>query len=417
MTITMNNDSAKQSIGEVKEFLKTANGLIFESTSVEERNEWVQTVLMYHIYKKCLRPEKSILKKYIIKMTGLSRAQAARLIAEYLKRGTLKNDRTIKSKRNCFEKIYKREDVALLAKTDNAHERLSGPATIKIFQREFEKFNNNVYANLKNISVSHLYRLRGTDRYREKVKIFTKTNPTKVPIGERQRPEPNGQPGYLCVDTVHQGDKNGEKGIYHVNITDAVTQYEYIGAIEIISEMHIKKILTELLKMFPFTIFEFHSDNGSEYINKIVAKLLNKLLIKQTKSRPRHSNDNGLAETKNGSIIRKHIGNIHIPRNKANIINNFYKNVFNDYLNYHRPCAFPEIKINAKGKEIRYYPKENYLMPYEKLKSLQNAEQYLKPGITFAELDKIAYTMYDTQYAEYMQNEKSKMLKNIFKNI
>lgn len=412
----MHNDSAKRSIDEIQGFLKSAGNLGFASTAREERDEWVQAVLMHHIYKKCSRPDKSVLKKYLMKMTGLSRAQAARLIAEYLRRGTLKKDRLVKSKRNCFGKIYTAEDTALLAKTDNAHERLAGPATIGIFKREFQKFNNSAYANLKNISVSHLYRLRASDRYREKVKIFTKTNPTKVPIGERRKPAPNGQPGYLCVDTVHQGDKNGAKGVYHVNITDAVTQYEYIGAVETISEMHMKKILVELLKLFPFTVFEFHSDNGSEYINKIVAELLNKLLIKQTKSRPRHTNDNGLAETKNGSIIRKHMGNIHIPRNKADIVNDFYKNIFNDYLNYHRPCAFPEIKINAQGKEMRTYPRDNYLTPYEKLKSLPAARQYLKSGITFAALDKTAYAISDTQYAEYMQNQKYKMFKNIFNN-
>lgn len=178
-----------------------------------------------------------------------------------------------------------------------------------------------------------------------------------------------------------------------------------------------EKMLVELLAKFPFTVIEFHSDNGSEFINQVVAKLLNKLLIKQTKSRPRHSNDNGLAEAKNGAVVRKHFGYIHIPKGKAEVINKFYQNTFNDYLNYHRPCAFARTKTDRKGKEIRYYPKEDYLRPYEKLKSLSDAEQYLKPEITFAELDKTAYAMSDTDYAEYMQKEKSKMLKNLLTNI
>jgi transposase InsO family protein len=58
----------------------------------------------------------------------------------------------------------------------------------------------------------------------------------------------------------------------------------------------------------PFPIRGFHSDNGSEFINQTLARLLNKLLIEQTKSRLRHSNDNGLVETKNGAVIRKHMG-------------------------------------------------------------------------------------------------------------
>jgi len=408
---------ASQSISELKEFLKDACYLEFESVSKDDRNEWIEELLIRYIYKKCDRSDKGVLKKYIGKMTGLSRSQVTRLIAEYLKHATLKKDKSIKSKRNCFEKIYTREDIALLAKVDNAHQRLSGPATVKILVSEHEVFGKSKYANLKNISVAHLYRLRGTARYRERVKIFSKTKSTKVPIGQRRKPEPNGCPGYLCVDTVHQGDKLGEKGVYHINIVDMVTQYEFVGAVEAISEMYMEKMLMELLAKFPFTIIEFHSDNGSEYINQVVAKLLNKLLIDQTKSRPRHSNDNGLAEAKNGAIIRKHFGYIHIPKGKAEVINSFYQSTFNDYLNYHRPCAFAKIKTDRKGKEIRYYPKEDYLRPYEKLKSLSNARQYLKPEATFAELDKTAYTMSDTDYAEYMQKEKSKMLKNLLTDI
>ncbi len=63
-----------------------------------------------------------------------------------------------------------------------------------------------------------------------------------------------------------------------------------------------------MLEQFPFRILGFHSDNGSEFIRYSAARLLNKLLIEQTKSRPRHSNDNGLAEAKNGAVIRKHMG-------------------------------------------------------------------------------------------------------------
>jgi len=416
MMITMTT-KAHQSINEINEFLKDADCLEFESVSKADRNDWIEELLISHIYKKCHRFDKGVLKKYIMKMTGLSRAQTARLISEYLKRATLKKDISAKSKRNCFEKIYTREDVALLAKVDNAHQRLSGPATVKILVSEYEVFGKGEYANLKNISVSHLYRLRDSNPYRQKVKIFSKTKSTKVPIGQRRKPEPNGQPGYLCVDTVHQGDELGEKGVYHINIVDMVTQYEFVGAVEAISEMYMEKMLAELLAKFPFTVIEFHSDNGSEFINQVVAKLLNKLLIKQTKSRPRHSNDNGLAEAKNGAVIRKHLGYIYIPKRKADIINGFYQNTFNDYLNYHRPCAFAKIKTDRKGKEIRYYPKEDYLRPYQKLKSLPNAEQYLKPEVTFAELDKTAYAMSDTDYAEYMQKEKSKILKNLLTNI
>ncbi len=67
-----------------------------------------------------------------------------------------------------------------------------------------------------------------------------------------------------------------------------------------------------ILSQFPFLLRGFHSDNGSEVLNESVAGLLQRLLIEQTKSRPRNSNDNGLVESENGAVIRKHMGNGYI---------------------------------------------------------------------------------------------------------
>jgi len=412
MTITMLNPTAL-TLAKIKEFVKSPNAIKFKSKSKVERNEWIENILCQHKYFKCLRPDKTVLRQYIQTMTGLSTSQLTRLITDYRKYGTLKPK---EYKRHKFPKLYDLEEISFLADIDNAHNCLSGPATKQIIKDEYELFNKTEYIKLKDLSVAHMYRLRTTRRYHEKVKVFSKTNPTKVPIGERRKPEPNGCSGYLSVDTVHQGDKMGEKGVYHINIVDMVVQYEFVGAVSTISEQFMKPILEELIKKFPFTVIEFHSDNGSEYINKVVVKLLNKLLIELTKSRPRHSNDNALVETKNGAIIRKHIGYIYIPRNKAKIVNRFYQDWFNDYLNYHRPCAFPEITIDKKGKEKRTYPHNNYMTPYAKLKSLENAEQYLKAGITFEELDKVAYAMSHTDYAIQMQKAKELMKKQIFQN-
>ena len=398
-------------LAEIKEFVKSRPlGIQFKSKSKLERNEWIEKIFCAHKYLQSSRSDKGILRKYIETITGVSPAQLTRLIHYYKHRGTIKPK---EYKRNKFKKKYDIEEIALLADIDNAHSQLSGPATKQIIKDDYVLFGKAEYEKLKDLSVPHMYRLRHTRRYHEKVKVFSKTRPTQVPIGERRKPEPNNRPGFVCVDTVHQGDKLGEKGVYHVNLVDMVTQYEYIGAVEGISEKFMKPILEELLKKFPFTVIEFHADNGSEYINKIVAKLLNKLLIKLTKSRPRHSNDNGLVETKNGSIVRKHMGYIHIQRGKAKVVNKFYQDWFNDYLNYHRPCAFPVIKVDKKGKEKRTYPHDKYMTPYAKFKSLDNSKLYLREGITFEQLDEVAYAMSHTDYAIQMQITKTEMKKQI----
>jgi transposase InsO family protein len=135
-----------------------------------------------------------------------------------------------------------------------------------------------------------------------------------------------------------------------------------------------------MLAQFPYRIRGFHTDNGSEFINHTVAKLLNKLLIEQTKSRPRRSNDNGMVESKNGAVVRKHMGYTHIAAAHAEEIEVFYERYLNPYLNFHRPCGVAEEVANAKGKVKRVY--RWYATPWEILRQLPDLAKRLKDGIT-----------------------------------
>jgi hypothetical protein len=163
--------------------------------------------------------------------------------------------------------------------------------------------------------------------------------------------------------------------------------------------------------MFPFVILGFHSDNGSEYINAVVAKLLNKLLIEQTKSRSGRTNDNALVEGKNGSVIRKHMGYWHIPRNHAPEIQRFYEEHFNPYLNFHRPCGFATVTVDEKGRRRKKY--ETYQTPHERLKSIRGAAKLLREGVTLEALDKIAARQTDNEAAAAMQAARDRLFRRI----
>ena len=302
----------------------------------------------------------------------------------------------------------------MLAATDEAHGTLSGAATKKLFERAYLVFGDVEYERLAKISVSHIYNLRRSTTYKRKRVVFNNTNPTSIKIGERRKPYPNNQPGFLRIDTVHQGDKDGEKGVYHINAVDEVTQFEVVSSVEKISENWLIPVLENILDTFPFKIINCHADNGSEYINHTVAGLLNKLNIQLTKTRPRHSNDNALAESKNGWVIRKLLGYMHIPQKWAPAMNKFNKDYLNPYLNFHRPCHFPEIKIDTKGKEKKVYPYKAMMTPYDKLKSLSNAQQYLKPGVTIAMLDQEALRHTDLEFAKLMRLARKKLFTKIF---
>jgi transposase InsO family protein len=316
--------------------------------------------------------------------------------------------------RHRFTRRYTRQDIHLLALTDELHGNLSGPATKKILERQFLVYHQTDYERLATLSVGHLYNLRRHTAYTRQRGHFELTRPVRVAIAERRKPRPLGRPGYLRVDSVHQGDWDVVKGLYHINAVDEVTQFECLGCAERISETYLIPVLETLLAAFPFVILGFHADNGSEYINHRLAQLLNKLLIEFTKSRSRRTNDNALAESKNGAVVRKQFGHAHIPQKYAPLINTFNRDHLNPYLNFHRPCFFPEVVLDAQGKQRKRYPYKAMLTPYDKLKSLPQAAQYLKPTVTFTTLDALALRISDNEAASLLQQARKTLFNTIF---
>jgi transposase InsO family protein len=401
------DERKKLSLEQIRAFLEGSQEVHFQAKERRERYEWVGQILHEHGYGGLKRAEKGLVRRYLAKMTGLSRAQMTRLVGRYREGSAVQQQRY---RRHRFANRYTPADVELLAEVDEAHQSLSGPATQKILQRAFHDFHQARYQRLAQLSVAQLYRLRKSRAYRQKYLSYQPTRPTQIAIGERRKPDPQGRPGHLRVDTVHQGDSEGVKGLYHINAVDEVTQWEVVGATAQISEAWLMPVLEAMLAQFPFRIRGFHSDNGSEFINHTVANLLNKLLVEQTKSRPRHSNDNGLAETKNGWVIRKHIGYGHIASPHAEAFDQFYREHFNPYLNFHRPCGVPEVVTNAKGKQKRVY--RWYATPWEILRQLPGLARYFRPDLTVEQLANIAAAKSDTQAAIEMQQAKRKLLAN-----
>ena len=392
------------SLEQMRAFLEATEEVRFQAADRGQLYDWISRTLCEQEYWKQKREVKGLLRRYLQKMTGLSRAQLTRLIKQYVESGAVKPR---SYRRNRFAKQYTTEDIELLAAVDEAHETLSGPATQKILYREFHDYGETRYERLAGISVAHIYNLRQSRAYRERRVRYQKTRPVQIAIGERRRPEPRGRPGYLRVDTVHQGDLEGSKGVYHINAVDEVTQWQIVGATAHISERWLLPVLEAMMEQFPFRVQGFHSDNGSEFINGAVARLLNKLLAEQTKSRPQHSNDNGLVEAKNGAVIRKHLGYGYIEAAHAEAIAAFYREHFNPDLNFHRPCGVPEIITSDKGKQRRRY--RWYATPWEILRQLPELARHLKPDITVRDLQKKAEAQSDTAAAGQMQEAKRRL--------
>ena len=400
------------SIAGLRELAKLSRNAVFARTNRDEAYAWIGRTLGKFRYFSETKKNRGVIKAYVRAMTGYSDAQMDRLIRRKKEWGRIvPKERT----QPVFPRVYTVEDVARIAEVDNAEGRRNGRALQKTLSDMYRVYGDRRLEQLANILVAHLYNLRGTRICQSRSLTCEKTQATSVAIGVRRKPDPFGKPGYLRVDSVHQGDRDKEKGVYHVNLADEVTPWEIVVSVEGISEEFLKPALAAALAEFPFILRGFHSDNGSEHINAVAARLLMKLLIEQTKSRARRTNDNALVESKNGAVVRKHLGYMHIPKRYARLINGFDRAYPNPYLNFHRQCAFPEETIDERGKVRKKY--RTYLTPCEKLLSIERVEQCLKPGVTASSLRGEMMARTHLAAAEEMQKAKQRLFVNIHRRV
>lgn len=407
MVIDM-NEARLETIEQIQEFLAGTADIAFTVPTEEaKRHRFVVTVLKRFRYARLAKGHRGVLFAYLQRLTGYSRQHLSRLLAQY--RETRSLQPRARANRTSFACKYNAADVALLAELDRLHDTLSGPATKVLAWRAYTRFADPRYARLAEISVSHLYNLRASTGYRQHRVLWHQTRPSPIKIGIRKAPAPHGLPGYIRIDTVHQGDRDGIKGVYHINAVDIVTQWELVAAVERISEAFLLPVIALLLEGFPFVIRGFHSDSGGEYVNHEIAQLLEKLRVEFTKSRPRQTNDNALAESKNGAVIRKVMGYSHIPQHHAGAINRFYSEQLNPYLNFHRPCYFAVDHVDAKGKIRKTYPHDQIMTPWDRLQATPNYSDHLKPGVNTHTLQRQANTMSDNDAAAHLQRARKRL--------
>jgi len=412
--MVINMDETKlRTIAQLQEFLAATPEVKFTlaaGVGDAERYEHISRVLKRFDYPRLKKAERGVVLTYLRRTSGYSRPQITRLVARWEENrlAPVPLAKRYRAPAAPFARKYTGGDVELLVQVDRANEDVCGPAIAHLLRRAYTVYGDKDYERLAGLSVSHLYNLRKSAGYQKLRVSFTKTRPVCNPIGVRKAPRPNGRAGWVRIDSVHQGDLDGIKGVYHITCVDSVSQWQVEACVEGISEAFLLPVLQAVIAQFPFEIEGFHSDNGSEYINHKVAKMLEKLRIEQTKSRSRQSNDNALAESKNASVVRKHMGYSHIPKKYAKPINAFYEGVFNSWLNLHRPCLFATEVVSETGKIKKVYKNKDAKTPLERLVQLnEKGLVKFKAGITLEDLLAQAKEKTDLQAAREMQKAKA----------
>ena len=404
-----------RTLDQIRAFLDGSEPTDFRFAGRDSAYDFVRRTLVRFEFHGLKRDEKGLVKRFIEKVTGYSRAQITRLVKQHRRTGGIRDHRK-KPPAKPFSCRYTPYDAALLAEVDEAFGQLSGPATKVVLWRMYHVYGDRRFKRLAGISNGHIYNLRRSRAYRTGRLTLRETRSTPVGFGVRRKPRPDGRPGFLCVDTVHLGDLGGRKGAYVINVVDEVTQFQHLGAVPRITQQFMVPVLKDLISAFPFTVKAFHADNGSEYINREVADLLNRLYIPTfTKSRPRRSNDNALVESKNGSIVRRWLGHIHVPHDLVPQVDAFLRDSLCPLLNFHRPCLFPIEVTSASGRGRKTYRQDDVATPYQHFRSLAGAEGFLRPGVTFRALDQLASTTTDLDAAKAVQRARDALFRAIGK--
>ena len=333
MIVTLQTERVR-TLDQVRAFVEGSEAVDFTGADRGSVYEFVRRALVRLDYGQLGKSDKGLVRRYLAKVTGLSRAQLTRLIGQHRETGRIE-DRRGGAPTHPFERRYTRAGIRLLAVVDAAMGQMSGPATRALMRRQYEMFGDGRFERLARLSNGHLYNLRRSVTCRRRRTVVGKTQATH--------------------NAMHQGDLDGAKacprmspsgGVYHINMVDDVTQFQFVGTVQAISERFLLPVLEGLIEAFPFVVQGIHADNGSEYINHRVAALLNKLRIGElTKSRPRHCNDNALAESKNASVLPP-------------------------FLNYHRPCLFPTDTLDDKGRVTKRYRDRDVMTPQRPSSSL-----------------------------------------------
>ncbi len=389
----------------IKKFLHGNQTLIFGVLdNKSERYQFIQNVLLRFNYLTCSKEDKGLVKRYLMRVTGYSCQQLTRLIRQYKEEGHIEWK---PCRSNGFERQYGDQDIRLLFQIDELHDTPCAPVVKNLCERAHKIYGKIEYQNLASISVSHLYNLRATIGYQKQRRAFRVFSSGKT---KQRKSQLKAQPGFIRIDTVYEEGKDKSNAGYHINAVDEVTKFEVVFCVEEINKNFLLPVLNELIDKFPFVVINFHPGNGSSNFSKKIVNFLQKLIVESSMSSARLFNDNALIESKNVYVFRKKP----VSHKWIDLVNQFNLNYLYTYINFHRPCYFSKAIDGAKGKQTKVDEDKNIMTPYEKLKSLPLSEKYLKLGVTFESLDKVAIQISDNEAAKQLQIERRKLFSQLF---
>jgi hypothetical protein len=255
-----------------------------------------------------------------------------------------------------------------------------------IAQRPAFGITEEIAEKLKTVSPAMIERYPKKDKEGLRLKGKSPTKPvnslkSRIPIRTFYTGEERKKPGFRQIDTVHHcGQTTSGQYLHTLTATDIASGWIELRSLLNNAYKWTFEALSNVKTSVPLPVFEFHPDNGSEFINNATEAWCRKEGIRFTRSRDRRKNDNCFVEQKNGAVVREYLGYGRLQGiEERALVAGIYTHLV-PLLNFFMPTQKLKSKTRAGSKEIKVYDEphspflrlmESAELPQETKNSLQ----------------------------------------------
>lgn len=247
------------------------------------------------------------------------------------------------------------------------------PEWLEHYERRAAPLPEPLRRKLSGISPAQIDRLLRTARVQHPKKGISATRPGTLlrhAVPTRGGPPDTGRPGSVEADTVaHCDDSTRGDYVHTITFTELFSGWTENRAVWNKSADAVLGQLRELEKVVPYEMKDFHTDNGTEFLNWALHRHLKGRAepMRWTRSRSFRKNDNAHCEQKNWTHVRQLFGHERFGHAElAPLMNDLYENEWSRFTNHFKP-TFKLLRREKKdGRTKRIYEKKPKT-PYQRL--------------------------------------------------
>ena len=189
---------------------------------------------------------------------------------------------------------------------------------------------------------------------------------SRIPIRTFYTSEERKKPGFWQIDTVHHcGQATSGQYLHTLTATDIASSWIELRSLLNNAHKWTFEALSHIKASVPLPVFEFHSDNGSEFINNATELWCKRNGVFFTRSRDHKKNDNCFVEQKNGAVVREYVGYDRLEGiEEQAFLADVYQSLI-PLLNFFMPTQKLKSKTRAGSKEIKVYDEAR--SPFQRL--------------------------------------------------